>query len=399
MLEAAIGILALLLGLAIGIYLGRSGRKEDPQVLDLSKRLAVAESEAATNKQRLDEEKATFLQMKDQMTHEFQNLAQSILELKSKKMNEENEVRLKVLLDPLQHRLKEFQDKVDRVYTDETKERIALKTEVQKLMELNQQMSQETRNLTKALKGDSKIQGDWGELVLEKILEASGLRRDVEYVLQEEHKDADGQRKRPDVLVRLPDDKHIIVDSKVSLRAFELYCQTEDPKLKAQHLAAHLKAVMEHVQELSSKHYARVPGIRSPDFCFMFLPIEAAYLLAMQADTELSQKAWSRNVAIVTATTLFTNLKTVASIWKLEKQNRNSQEIAREGGKLYDKFVGFVSDFEQVGKALERGLQIHGEALGKLRNGPGNVFRKIEQLRELGATPTKEIRREYLDQD
>ena len=386
-----------MIGIAIGFYIGKIQKVEDPRLLDLTQKLAVAETEIKSGREHWAQEKENFLQMKSQMTTEFQNLAQNILESKSKKLTEESDGRLKVILDPLQTRLKEFQEKVDRVYTDETKERIALKTEVQKMMELNQQMSTETRNLTKALKGDSKVQGDWGELVLEKILQSSGLRRDREYTVQEEFKDATGQRKRPDVVIRLPDDKHLIVDSKVSLRAYELYCQAEDPKEKAAHLAAHLKSIHDHIQDLSSKHYARVPGMRSPDFCFMFMPIEAAYLLAMQSDLELSQKAWSRNIAIVTATTLFTNLKTVASIWKLENQNRNAQEIAREGGRLYDKFVGFVADFEMLGKALEKGTQLHNEALAKLKVGPGNVFKKIEHLRELGAAPTKEIRKDLLE--
>jgi DNA recombination protein RmuC len=392
-----IGILCLLLGLGMGFLVGKNHRPEDPRLLELTQKLAVAETENRSSRVHFERERETFLQVKTQMTAEFQNLAQGILESKSKKLSEESDGRLRVILDPLQTRLKEFQDKVDRVHTDETKERVALKTEVQKLMELNHQMSQETRNLTRALKGDSKVQGDWGELVLEKILESSGLRRDREYTVQEEFKDASGQRKRPDVVIRLPDDKHLIVDSKVSLRAYELYCQTEDTPQKAQHLAAHVKAIHEHIQELSAKHYARVDGVRSPDFCFMFLPIESAYILAMQADPELSQRAWTRNIAIVTATTLFTNLKTVASIWKLENQNRNAQEIAREGGRLYDKFVGFMTDFEMLGKALEKGVQLHGEAFGKLKQGPGNVFKKIEHLRELGANPAKELKRELLE--
>jgi DNA recombination protein RmuC len=392
-----IGILFLFIGIALGLFFGRLIRREDPRLLEMTRKLATAESEVKSVREHLAAEKENFNFIKAQMTTEFQNLAQNILESKSKKMTEENDGRLKVILDPLQVRLKEFQEQVNRVYTDETKERIALKTEVQKLMELNHQMSTETRNLTKALKGDSKVQGDWGELVLEKILQSSGLRRDLEYTVQEEFKDAQGQRKRPDVVIRLPDDKHLIVDSKVSLRAYELYCQCEDAAQKALHLAAHLKSIADHINDLSSKHYARVPGVRSPDFCFMFLPIESAYLLAMQSDTELSQKAWSKNIAIVTATTLFTNLKTVASIWKLENQNRNAQEIAREGGRLYDKFVGFMADFEMLGKALEKGSQLHLEALGKLKSGPGNVFKKIEHLRELGAAPTKELRRDLLD--
>ncbi len=374
-------------------------RKQDQErVLELNRRITATESKYASAEERLRAQREYLEELKGQTRREFENLANSILDAKARKFTEQNETTLKNVLGPLDIRIKEFQERVDSVYNQEAKERFALKGEVQKLMELNLQMSQEASNLTRALKGDSKFQGDWGEMVLERILESSGLREGVEYQTQQQHTDDDGGRFKPDVIINLPENKHIIIDSKVSLKAYELYCSSEDSATKEQYLASHVKSVKDHVDELADKHYARLKNVNSPDFVFMFMPIEAAYVLAMQGDPELSMKAWRKNVAIVTATTLFTNLKTVASIWRLDNQNKNAQQIAHEAGRLYDKFVGFMESFEDVGKSIEKARTVHGEALNKLKLGPGNVFRKIEQLRELGATPTKRIKAEHLEE-
>ncbi|MES2964358.1 MAG: DNA recombination protein RmuC, partial [Bdellovibrionota bacterium] len=255
----------------------------------------------------------------------------------------------------------------------------------------------ETQALTSALKGDSKIQGDWGELVLENILTAAGLRDGLEYTKQESFEGEGGDKFRPDVLIRLPDDKQIIIDSKVSLKAYEACCRAETPEERDRQMRLHLESLLSHIDDLSEKHYPKLKGLKTPEFVFLFTPIEPAYLMAMRHEPDLATRAWKKGIAIVTATTLFTSLKTVASIWRLEHQNRNAQEIADEAAKLYDKFVGFHDDFEKLGRIFETGLNQYEEARRKLKDGPGNVFRKIELLRELGAAPNKRLKPELLE--
>lgn len=329
---------------------------------------------------------------------EFENLANRIIERESRTFQESSERGIERLLTPLRERLKEFEKRVEDSYLAEGRERHVLKAEVERLIQLNEKIVIEANHLTAALKGDSQFQGDWGELVLETILESSGLREGIEYTLQESFIGVDGDRYRPDVVVRLPDEKQIIVDSKVSLTAFEAYSRAPEGPERERLLKAHLQSLMNHVDQLAEKHYPRLKNLRTPEFVFLFTPVEPAYLLAMRKDPELAMYAWKKGVAIVTSTTLFTSLKTVASIWRLENQNRNAQEIAQEGAKLYDKFVSFYDDFEKLGRTFESGLQQFDEARRKLREGPGNVFRKIELLRELGAAPTKRLRPELLEE-
>lgn len=329
---------------------------------------------------------------------EFENMASRLIEKETRQFQETSERGLERLLVPLKERLKDFEKKVDDAYQTEGRERYVLKAEVERLIVLNEAMTKETSQLTQALKGDSKVQGDWGETILENILTASGLRKGLEYTTQDVFENEAGDKMRPDLLIRLPDEKQIIVDSKVSLRAYEAYTRAETPDERARHLKLHLESITKHVDGLSEKHYAKLKGLRTPEFVFLFAPIEPAYLLAMQHDPELATRAWKKGIAIVTSTTLFTSLKTVASIWRLEHQNRNAQEIAEEAAKLYDKFVGFHDDFEKIGRIFEQGSAQFQDARRKLRDGPGNVFRKIEQLRELGASPNKRIRPELLDE-
>lgn len=328
---------------------------------------------------------------------EFENLAKTVIERETLAFQSSSEKGLERLLVPLKDRLKEFEKKVDDAYQTEGRERFVLKAEVEKLIQLNERMTTETTNLTQALRGDSKIQGDWGELVLERILEASGLREGIEYTKQQSLVDQDGERFRPDIIIQLPDDKQIIIDSKVSLTAYESHVRAVSDEDRVEGLRRHLDSLSNHVSDLSEKHYPKLRGLRSPEFVFLFTPIEPAYLLAMRHDPELATRAWNKGVAIVTATTLLTSLKTVASIWRLEHQNRNAQEIATEAAKLYDKFVGFHDDFEKIGRVFESGLNQYEEARRKLRDGPGNVFRKIELLRELGAAPNKRLKPDLLE--
>lgn len=332
-----------------------------------------------------------------QLKIEFENMAQQILENKSKTFSETTEKNLDILLKPLKEKIQTFEKSVDEKYSNEAKERHALKSEIERLISLNDRMATETSSLTQALRGDSKVQGDWGELVLERILEASGLREGFEYSIQKSHNNDEGDRFRPDIIINLPDNKHIIVDSKVSIKAYDIYRLSETEESKTKAINEHLKSIEKHIDDLGDKHYSKLKGVNSPELVFMFIPIEPAYLLAMHSDAELSTRAWKKGVAIVTATTLLTSLKTVASIWRLEKQNRNALEIAQEGAKLYDKFVGFLEDFEKIGNTLEQGQKQYSMAMGKLKDGPGNVFRKMELLRELGASPNKKIKPELLE--
>lgn len=328
---------------------------------------------------------------------EFENLAAKLIEKETKSFQETTERDLARMLDPLRERLKDFEKKVDDAYHSEGRERHLLKSEVGRLIELNERMTRETNQLTQALKGDSKVQGDWGELILENILAASGLRDGHEYSKQSTLESESGDKFRPDILIRLPDEKQIIIDAKVSLKAYEEHGRAESQEDRAKWIKAHIESLNSHISDLSEKHYPKLKGLKTPEFVFLFTPVEPAYLLAMKHDPDLAMRAWKKGIAIVTATTLFTSLKTVASIWRLEHQNRNAQEIVDEAAKLYDKFVGFHDDFEKIGRIFEQGASQYEEARRKLREGPGNVFRKIEQLRELGASPNKRIKPELLE--
>ncbi len=366
-------------------------------ISDLNAKVAILESEKKLLEQQLKTQRDYLEDVKKQTKAEFENLANEILKAKAKDFNEQTEKSLDAILKPLKEKIQTFEKKVDDSYATEAKERHALKSEIERLIGLNDRMTKETQSLTQALRGDSKVQGDWGELVLEKILEASGLTEGREFSQQKSHENEDGDRMRPDIVINLPEGKHVIVDSKVSLKAYDLHRTSDDEQPKKQALAAHIKSIEKHIDDLGEKHYAKLKGLNSPELVFLFVPIEPAYLLAMQTDTELSSRAWKKGIAIVTATTLLTSLKTVASIWRLENQNKNALEIANEGAKLYDKFVGFVEDFEKIGKTFDTGKTQYESAMGKLKEGPGNVFRKMELLRELGAAPNKRIKTELIE--
>lgn len=386
---AIASILGLIAGVACVRLMAKSAR--------LKGELAEERVRARLLEERLQERKSHEESLRAAARAEFENLAAQVIERETKSFQESSERGLDRIFGQLKERLKDFEKKVEESYQTEGRERFLLKAEVERLIQLNERMSEETAQLTHALKGDSKFQGDWGELVLENILSVSGLREGIEYTKQESFVNAEGERLRPDIVIRLPDDKQIIVDSKVSLRAYEMHCNCGSDAEKERFLKAHLDSLMKHVHELSEKHYPKLKGLKSPEFVFLFTPIEPAYILAMKNDPELASRAWKKGVAIVTSTTLFTSLKTVASIWRLEHQNRNAEEIAQEAAKLYDKFVGFYEDFEKIGRIFETGSHQYEEARRKLRDGPGNVFRKIENLRELGAAPNKRLKPELLE--
>jgi len=328
---------------------------------------------------------------KEALTSQFKNLANEILEDKSKRFTEQNAASLDALLKPLQTKLSEFKEQVSTSYGNEARERFALKSEIERLANLNLRMSDETRSLTQALKGDSKVQGNWGELVLESILESSGLRKGEEYLVQDSHTLTDGSRLQPDVVVKLPEGRSLVVDSKVSITAYARHAETTDPLVAERELAAHIQSLRQHIQGLSSKNYSSLYGIGSVDFVLMFVPIEPAFLLALKTAPNLYQEALAKNIVLVCPSTLMATLRTVAHLWRQDHQNRNALEIAKQCGTLYDKFVGFVDDLEKLGQRLDQAQGSYHDAFNKLKSGKGNLIRTAEKVRELGVKPSKNL--------
>ena len=366
--------------------LGISLRAERDQALQNAIRLeAELDSERKQGLGRIE----SLNEAKEALTSQFKNLANEILEDKSKRFTEQNAASLDALLKPLQTKLTEFKEQVNNSYGNEARERFALKSEIERLANLNLRMSDETRSLTQALKGDSKVQGNWGELVLESILESSGLRKGEEYLVQDSHTQTDGSRLQPDVVVKLPEGRSLVVDSKVSITAYARHAQTTDPIVAEQELAAHIQSLRQHIQGLSGKNYSSLYGVGSVDFVLMFVPIEPAFLLALKTAPNLYQEALAKNIVLVCPSTLMATLRTVAHLWRQDHQNRNALEIAKQCGTLYDKFVGFVDDLEKLGQRLDQAQTSYHDAFNKLKSGKGNLIRTAEKVRELGVKPSK----------
>ena len=363
-------------------------------ILDLTAKLAVGAVERQVQEKALAEQKQYGETLRSQTKLEFEHLAQTILQTQSQRLVDEAQRHLNLVLNPLADKIQLFEKRVLDTYNVEAKERHSLKAEVIRLMDVQGQMALEAQRLTQALTSNVKVQGNWGELVLERVLEASGLQRGAEYEVQTQFEGDNHEHYRPDVIIKLPENKHIVIDSKVSLNAYERYVTASSSPQReeaAAHLKEHIQSLRNHVESLAAKHYDRLKKLQSPDIVFLFIPIEPAYFAAVQKDPELIVWAWQKGLALVTGTTLLTNLKTAASVWRMEKQNRHALEIAQEGGRLYDKFVGFLADLEKIGTVLDQGRQSYQQCLLKLRDGSGSVFRKMERLRELGAHPTKQI--------
>lgn len=363
----------------------------------LQPQLAIAISENENLKQKLAEQKAELEQLNQKFTREFENLANRILDEKSQKFTEQNRNNLDIILNPFKEKLREFEQKVDQAYKAESTERITLKAEIKNLIDLNKQISEEANNLATALKGDNKQQGNWGEMVLEKILERSGLIEGTEYKTQVTDTNVQGDKIKPDVVIFLPDNKHIIVDSKVSLVAYNNCVNATTDEERARYLKLHVESLRGHVKLLSDKGYQTASGLESPDFVLLFVPIESSFSLAVQGDAELFNFAWDRKIVIVSPSTLLATLRTIASIWKQERQTRNALEIADEGGKLYDKFVGFYEDLVKVGKKMDDAKGDYVEAMKKLYEGTGNLVRRAEKMKELGAKTSKQLPQQLID--
>ncbi len=342
----------------------------------------------------LEAQKKDFQTISQQMTEKFENLAAKIFEDKSTRFADQNMKNLTTLLEPFKERLKDFEKKVEETYSTERAERGSLRGELSKLMELNIRMSSEAQNLTRALKGDNKTMGNWGEMILESILERSGLRKGEEYIIQGTDlslRNDEGKDIRPDVIVNLPDGKHIIVDSKVSLKDYDAYIAAELPEQKDVHARAHVDSLKRHIDGLSDKKYHTADKLISPDFVILFMPLEPAFALAFKYRADLMQYAWDKNIALVSPTTLLTTLKTVSTIWKQERQERNALEIARRGGALYDKFASLVTDLDELGTKIGSVQKSHSQVMNKLSEGSGNLLRQVEMLKELGAKAEKKL--------
>ena len=351
------------------------------------------ESERSQNTEKIE----LLKNAEEQLSNRFKALAGEILEDKTKRFTEQNKINLDQLLEPLKIKITEFQGKVQEVYVQEGKDRSALAEQVKQLMALNNQLSKDAHNLTSALKGQAKAQGNWGELVLERVLEASGLRKGHEYDVQESYTRADGSRAQPDVVVHLPEDRHLIVDAKVSLTAYEEHANAETDHQREAALRRHLDSVRTHIKELSEKNYQQLYGLKSLDFVLMFIPVEPAFMLAISHDSYLWQDAWKKNVLLVSPSTLLFVVRTVAHLWRQEQQNRNAQDIAKRGAELYDKFVGFIGDLDDLGKHLNRAQEAYTGAYGKIKSGRGNLVGQAQKLVSLGVKPTKQLPQDLVD--
>lgn len=371
--------------------------KERQERSALERTLEGTNAYLQAQQEKFQEQKQEIIAIKSQFNSDFQVLANKILEEKTQKFTALNQQNLGLILDPLKEKIKTFEEKVDKTYAQEAAERNVLKGVVEQLMQQSLEIKNEASNLSKALKGDSKKQGNWGEVILERVLERSGLTKDQEYRLQVSMLDEQGRRLQPDAIIDLPDDKQLIVDSKVSLVAYERLVNSDNEEERSLLLKQHIQSVENHVKELSAKNYQNLYGIHSPDFVLLFMPIESALSLAVMQKPDLFSDAWDRRVVIVSPSTLLATLRTIAAIWKQERQNRNVLEIAREAGALYDKFVGFLSDMQQIQVHLDKASEKHEDAMRKLSSGPGNVVRKIEVLKTLGAKANKQIDDKYLE--
>lgn len=340
---------------------------------------------------KLAEQKGEVEKLQDKFTTEFENLANKIFEEKGNKFSEQNKEKLSEILNPLKEKISDFERKVDETNKENIKGNASLKEQLQSLKEMNQQITQEAKNLTTALKGQSKTQGNWGEFILESILEKSGLVKGREYVVQESITAESGRRFQPDVIINLPENKSIIIDSKVSLIGYEKFISEEDEHQKQLGLREHINSIRSHIKNLSGKNYQNLYQLESLDFVLMFMPIEPAFAYAVQNDPSIFTDAFEQNIVIVSPSTLLATLRTISSIWRQENQNKNAMEIARQAGTLYDKFVNFYNDLLDVGKRLDSAKDSYENAMKKIHDGRGNLISGVEKMKQLGAKASKSL--------
>ncbi|MEL7588872.1 MAG: DNA recombination protein RmuC [Prolixibacteraceae bacterium] len=373
--------------------LERSESEKEEQL----RKLASAETELINLQEKLLSRKKEIEDLQKKFTTEFENIAHRILKQNSEEFTQVNQKNISGILDPLREKIQLFEHKVQETYEKGLKDQTDLRAELKKLQDLNLKISDDATNLTKALRGDVKKQGNWGEVILERILERSGLTEGREYEKQFSISGDDGLRLQPDIVIHLPEQKHIVIDAKVSLVAYDRLVNAIDEPARLQYTKEHLLSVRSHVRLLKEKYYQNLASLNSPDFVLLFVPIESSFSVAVQADQELFTYAWDNKVVIVSPSTLLATLRTIASVWQQENQTRNAVEIARQGGALYDKFAGFVGDLEKIGLNLDQTRKNYDLAVGKLYTGKGNLLRSAERLRELGAKTNKELPKQLLE--
>jgi len=364
---------------------------------ELKTKIAELTTSLEAERKQNDEKLALLSEAKEQLTASFRSLANDILEEKSQKFTDQNKANIDLILGPLNVKIQDFQGKVEQFYVSEGKDRSALSEQVKQLMSLNQQLSQDANNLATALKGSSKAQGNWGEMILERVLENAGLRKDVEYLIRPTYTRIDGTRAQPDAVIKFPESRDLIVDAKVSLTAYDEYMAAETDIAKAAALQRHVASVRGHINSLSATEYQLLPDLKSLDYVVMFVPIEPAFMLAIASDSKLWQEAWQKNVLLISPSMFLFVVRTVANLWTQEVQKRNVQDIAKRGAELYDKFVGFVEDLRKVGEQLSRAKDSYESACSKFFTGRGNAIRQAELLRELGVKPTKSLPSELIE--
>ncbi len=382
---------ALLIGFVLFWRYYLQKEKESRAVIEAYQAVKI---EHAVAQEKIDNIQNTNLQLKEQ----FENIANSILEKNSKKIVLENQTNLTQILQPFKDNINAFNQKIETYYHDESKERFSLIKEIEKLQTLNQKISDDATNLTNALRGDNKIQGDWGEYILERVLESSGLKKDREYEIQKEFNGVVGEKLRPDVIVHLPDKKDIIIDSKLSLVSYERYHVSEDPDDREENLLSHLYSINNHIKQLSSKRYQDIPSINTLDFVLMFIPIESAFLLAVEKDRTLYERAYNQNIILVSPSTLLAVLRTIQNSWRYEYQNKNAQMIAKKAGDMHDKFVSFVDEMLLVEKSLAKAHSSYEDAFKKLSTGKGNLINRSRELKELDGVYHKKEQNKLLEE-
>jgi len=405
-MEFFIIITLLLVGFGVITFQNRSKAQETDnsknnelvqQIIDLKSELSAKEERIKILNEKIKEAQETKEETEERLTKEFENLAHKILDLNSEKFKKQNKEQIDTLLSPLSEQIEKFKKKVEDTNEKGVERNAMLMQKIISLESLNNKLSQDALNLANALKGDSKTQGDWGESRLELLLEKSGLTNGVHFSTQAAYKDDEGKLKKPDFIINLPDNKHLIIDSKVSLTAYVEYYNAEDEITEQQAIKRHLDSIKRHYKELSDKDYPNLYGINTPDHVLMFVPNEPALMLALNEDKNLYLNALEKNIVLVSASTLLATLSTVASIWKQEDQKRNALEIAKEGGLLYDKFEGFVQDLIKVGKSIKSSKDSYEDAMSKLTEGRGNIIKKIENLKDLGAKTKKSLPQNIID--
>jgi len=371
--------------------------KKDELIIELRADLKEKESDLKHLHERLQEHKKEVDELQERFKTEFKNLANEILEEKTGKFTEQNKINLDTILKPLQEKIKDFEKKVEETHKKDIADRASIQERIKNLVETSNQISDDARNLTKALKGESKTQGGWGELILENILERSGLVKDREYFVQQSFKDEAGNRYQPDVIVKYPGNRSVVIDSKVSLTAYEKFVSATDDSIREKALNEHLVSIKNHIRQLSEKNYQDLYQLKSLDFVMMFMPVEPAYLVAIQKDPDLWNFAYEKRILLISPTNLIAALKMIASMWLQEYQSQNVMEIARQSGALYDKFVGLIDDLQDIGSKLESTRKAYDNAMNKISTGKGNLISRAQKIKELGAKTKKEIPQELFE--